>query len=301
MAFVYQQIIANKRKTFFLFFAFFSIIILIGFVFSYILDNPVVLIGAFLFSIILSISSWWYSDRIILAFSKAYPIEKKDNPLLYNIVENLSITAGLPMPKIYIIQEAAPNAFATGRNPENSVICVTSGLLEKLNKSEIEGVLAHELSHIQNYDTRLMTIAAILVGFIALISDWFLRWGWFNSDFDSDSNREGGNAFLFLIGFILAILAPLFAQLLQLAISRKREFLADASAALLTRYPQGLASALRKIAADPTPLKVASPATAHLFIANPFKNKKKTNFLQKLFSTHPPIEERIAALEKMAL
>jgi len=297
MAFVYQQIVANKRKTIFLLFAFFSIVILIGFVFAQILENPAILIGAVLFSVILSVSSWWYSDKMILVFSKAQPIEKKDNPLLYNIVENLSIVAGLPTPKIYIIPEMAPNAFAAGRNPENSVICVTSGLLEKLNKSEIEGVLAHELSHIQNYDTRLMTIATILVGFVALVSDWFLRWGWF----DSDSDKKEGNAILFLIGIILAILAPLFAQLLQLAVSRKREFLADASAALLTRYPQGLASALRKIAADSTPLKVASPATAHLFIANPFKDKKKTNFLQKLFSTHPPIEERIAALEKMAL
>lgn len=299
MAAIYNQININKKKTFLVMFFFFVFVILTGFVFAQIFNNSIILIIAVLFSSFSAILSWWHSDKIILKISKAKPLGKKDNPLLYNIVENLCISSGLPQPKIYIIEEEALNAFATGRNPEHGVVCVTRGLLENLDKSELEGVIAHELSHIQNYDTRLMTIATVLVGSVALLSDWFLRWSFFGGR----NERREGNAILFLVGLILALLAPLTATLIQLAISRKREFLADASAALLTRYPQGLARALEKISLYKKPLRAANKATAHLYIVNPFKEEKerKVNFWTNLFSTHPSLEERIDRLKEMAI
>ncbi len=242
----------------------------------------------------MSFTSYWYSDKIILAMSRAKEIKKEDNPKLYRLVENLCITAGLPLPKIYIIEEMAPNAFATGRNPKHAVIAVTRGLLDKLERSELEGVLAHELSHIGNWDILLQTVVVVLVGLVALLSNWFLRWSWLGG---RRRTRQAGQlgALMLLAGIILAILSPFIASLIQLAISRKREFLADADGALLTRYPEGLARALEKISKDKIPLRAANKATAHMYIANPFKGKK----LRKIFMTHPPIEERVKVLRGM--
>ncbi len=231
-----------------------------------------------------------------MAISGAKQIQEKDNSTLFHTVENLCLGAGQPMPKIYVINEAAPNAFATGRDPKHAAIAVTTGLLEKLEKLELEGVIAHELSHVKNYDTRLMTIIVILVGLVALMADFFMRsvfWG------RGDSEDRRGAAIFMILALVAAILAPLTAKLIQLAVSRRREFLADASGALLTRYPDGLASALEKIAADRTPLPSASTATAHLYIASPFKGKQAINWFTKLFMTHPPVEERIKALRAM--
>lgn len=294
---MYAQKDSNIRKTWLFFSVFLIIVIGIGWIFSQVYNSADILYFAIIFSIFMNIMAYWFSDRIVLKMSGAMLIEKKDNPELYNIVENLAITAGLPLPKIYIINEAAPNAFATGRNPKHAVIAVTMGLLQRLNKTEIEGVIAHELSHIGNRDMLLSTAVVILVGFISILSDIFLR----SSFFGGRRNREGqAQAFLTLIGIILAILAPIAAVLMQLTISRKREFLADASGALLTRYPEGLASALEKIASDPTPLSTARNTTAHLWFDDPFTHgigdNKKVHWLHKLFMTHPPVEERIAAL-----
>lgn len=293
MATLYTHKDKNIRKTWMLITFFLIFVIGLGWVFSYQFDSPVILIVAVTISIIMSFGSYWYSDKIVLAMSKAREIKKSDHPELYRLVENLCITAGLPLPKIYIINEAAPNAFATGRNPKHAVIAVTQGLLDKLERSELEGVIAHELSHIGNRDILLQTVVVILVGLVVLLSDWFLRW----SLFGGRRNREGGQlgAIMAIVGIVLAILSPLIAILIQLAISRKREFLADASGALLTRYPEGLARALEKISSDQTPLKAANKATAHMYINNPFKGKK----IKKAFMTHPPIEERLQALRDM--
>jgi heat shock protein HtpX len=248
----------------------------------------------------MTVGGYYYSDKIVLAISHARPVTREEYPYLYHTVEGLAIAAGVPSPHCYVIDDTAPNAFATGRNPKNAVICVTTGLLQKMNRLELEGVIAHEMSHIKYYDVLLQTVAVVMVGIVALLSDWMLRSFWWGGGRRRSRERSGGNAgaILLLVGIVLAILSPLIAQLIQLAISRRREFLADASGAMLTRYPAGLASALRKIAADPEPLEVANKATAHLYIVNPLKNVGgKVN---KLFSTHPPIEERIAALEKMS-
>lgn len=291
---LYTQQDSNIRKTWLLFIVFFIFIIGLGWVFSYQFNSPIILIFAVIFSILMSFFSYWYSDKIVLAMSRAKEIKKSDNPELYRIVENLCITAGLPLPKIFIINEMAPNAFATGRNAEHAVIAVTAGLLNILDRSELEGVIAHELSHIGNKDMLLQTVVVVLVGVVVLLSDWFLRWSfWGRRRSDSDSGNLG--IIMLVIGLILAILSPIFATMIQLAISRKREFLADASGALLTRYPEGLAKALEKISRDDTPLRVANKATSHLYIANPFKGRK----VSKLFMTHPPIEERIRALRGM--
>lgn len=250
-------------------------------------------------AIISSIGSYFYSDKIVLSVSGAKQIEKSDSPELFRIVENLSMGSGVPMPKVYVIDDPSPNAFATGRSPKHASIAATTGLLERLSEVELEGVIAHELSHVKNFDTRLLAITSVLVGFIALLADIFFRnlfWGGMGRR-DSEDNRA--NAVFLVIGIVLAIIAPIIASLIQLAVSRKREFLADASGALLTRYPDGLASALEKIASDPRPLRTASNATAHLFIANPFKKKSGANFLAGLFNTHPPIEERIKILRDM--
>jgi heat shock protein HtpX len=227
-------------------------------------------------------------------------VTKDEYPYLYNVVEGLAIAAGVPTPRCYVIDDTAPNAFATGRNPEHAVICVTTGILEKLNRVELEGVIAHEMSHIKNYDVRLQTVVVVMAGVVALLSDWMLRsFLWGGGRRRSRDSRSGGGAgaVLVIVGLALAILSPLIATIIQLAVSRKREFLADASGAMLTRYPPGLASALRKISADTEPLEAANKATAHLYIVNPLKDIKGA--VNKLFSTHPPIEERIAALEKM--
>lgn len=272
-------------------------IIVLTWIFAQVYRNSGILYFGVIFAFGMNFISYWYSDKIVLAMSGAMPVEKKDNPELYRIVENLCITAGLPMPKIYIIGDLAPNAFAIGRNPQNSAIAVTSGLLERLNRSELEGVLAHELSHIGNRDILLSTIVVMLVGFIALISDMFLRMSLFGGRSRDEDNKASG--FLILIYFIIMIISPIIGTLIHLAISRKREYLADASGALLTRYPEGLAGALEKISAFPMSMKHASNATAHLFIASPFKGKDAAGFVAGLFMTHPPIEERIRILRGM--
>jgi len=244
----------------------------------------------------MTFSSYWYSDKIVLRTTGAEPIEKKDNPELYRLVENLCISAGLPMPKIYILNEAQPNAFATGRDANHAAIAVTQGLLARLERVELEGVIAHELSHIRNRDILLETVAVVLAGSISILSDFFLRSGMRGSQ-----DRENNNPILIIIGILAAILAPLAANLLKLAIGREREFLADASGALLTRYPEGLARALEKISSDPNPMEHANSAVAHLYISSPFRREQGETWLVKLFMTHPPVEERIAALRGMRL
>lgn len=299
---LYAQAESNIRKTWFYLFFFLILIIAVGWLISYFLQSPAILWIAIAISLLINFFGYWYSDRIVLVISKAKPIEKKDNPELYRLVENLCITAGLPLPKIYIIDSAQPNAFAAGRNAQHAVIAVTKGLLEKLERVELEGVVAHELSHIGNKDILLQTIIVVLVGVIVIMTDFFFRisfWG----GFGGRNSREGGRArlIMILISLALAILAPIFANLIKLAISRKREFLADASGALLTRYPEGLARALEKISADTNPLKGANDATAHLYIASPFRGKEKTSWLHKLYRTHPLVEERIKALRGMQI
>lgn len=294
---LYNQKDKNIHKTWILFTLFLVFVIGLGYAFSYNFNSPVILYAAVAFSVLMSFFSYWYSDKIVLAMSGAKEVKHEENPELYHVLENLCITAGLPMPRLYIIEESAPNAFATGRNPKRAVVAVTRGLLQKLNRSELEGVLAHELSHIGNYDMLISTVIVVLVGFVSIASNWFLRWTWFSG---GRRDNEGGGQFaaiMLLVGIVLAILSPFVAMLIQLAISRKREFLADASGALLTRYPEGLASALGKIAVDQTPLRAASNVTAHLYISNPFKGKK----VSTLFMTHPPAEERIKALRGMEI
>jgi heat shock protein HtpX len=290
---LYTQAESNIRKTWILMTSFLIFIVFLGWIFSQVFDSPLILYIAVFLAFFQSFISYWYSDKIVLAMTKAKPIEKKDNPELYRIVENLCIGAGLPLPKIYIIEENQPNAFATGRDKNHAVIAVTRGLLERLEKAELEGVIAHELAHIGNKDMFLQTVSVTLVGFVAILSDWFLRM----RRFSSSKDRERGSEILLIFAILAAILAPLAAQLIHFAISRKREFLADATGALITRYPEGLARALEKIASYPHSMKVASNATAHLFIVNPFRGEKIAN----LFSTHPPIKERIKALREMSL
>jgi heat shock protein HtpX len=268
----------------------------VGWVFSQAYRNSGILYFAVVFSLLMNFFSYWYSDKIVLAMSGAKPADHESNRELFHIVENLCIAAGLPMPKIYIISDSAPNAFATGRNKEHGVVVVTAGLLERLNKTELEGVISHELSHIGNRDILLSTVVVVLVGLVALLSDFFLRFSFFGNRRD-DRGDGRAQAIFMIIGIVLAILAPIAALLIQLAISRKREFLADASGALLTRYPEGLASALEKISQYKMPMKAANKATAHLYISNPFGAKK----VAKLFMTHPPIEERVAALRGMEM
>jgi len=299
---LYTQQSANIRRTWLLFTVFLVVVIGIGWAFSRIYGDPSILYFAVIFSVFMNVAAYWYSDKIVLKMARAIPIEHKSAPELYHIVENLCITAGLPMPKIYLIRERQPNAFATGRDPKHAVVAVTEGLLEKLNRSELEGVLAHELSHVGNRDILLSTVIVVLVGFISIVSDIFLRatfWGGMGRRDDRDNGQAG--AILFIAGIVLSILAPISATLIQLAISRKREFLADASGALLTRYPEGLASALQKISSDTTPMRVANNTTAHLWLDDPFKGQKKASWLRKLFMTHPPIEERIKRLRGMSV
>lgn len=293
---LYTQQSKNVWRTWLLMSLFFVIIIVLGSVISYAYDSSAILYIAVVIAVGMNIMGYWYSDKIVLKTSGAKPVDKASYPDLYEVTENLSITAGLPMPKLYVVNDPAPNAFATGRDKNHAAIAVTSGLLAMLNRNELEGVVSHEMSHIGNRDTLLQTVVVILVGFVALLSNFFLRMGMLGGN-----RRNNGNIqiFAFIIGIILAILSPIAAVLIQLAISRKREFLADASGALLTRYPEGLASALTKISAyDGKPLRNASHATAHLYISDPYPDTrtKKKSGLAKLFMTHPPIDERIAAL-----
>jgi len=290
---IYTHQSSNVFKTYLLMVLFLGLIGAIGYYFSYYYQNPAILYFAIIFSLVMNFTSYWYSDKIALAVSKARPATREEYFDLYTLTENLSITAGLPMPKIYVIDDPAPNAFATGRDKNHAVVAVTTGLLARLERSELEGVIAHELSHIGNRDILLMSVVVVLVGMIVIISDMFSRsmlWGGGRKN----ENRSGG--ILVIVGLVLVILSPIIATLIKLAISRKREFLADASSALLTRYPEGLASALEKISTYKEPMKSVSGATAHLFISNPFGSKS----ISGLFSTHPPAQKRIAILRGMS-
>lgn len=310
----YTQISSNRLKTWLImfFFAFFITAVFFVFASAYGFDTPSAL-GisgiALIIAGIMNFASYYTSDKLVMAISGAKQIQKKDNPHLFRTVENLSIASGLPTPKIYVIEDTAPNAFATGRDPKHAAIAFTTGILSKLSKLELEGVAAHELSHVGNYDTRLMTIVSILVGTVALAADFFLRISFYSSR-NRDSDRGQAAAIFMVLGFVMAILAPIIATLIQLAISRKREFLADASGALLTRNPDSLANALLKISRDKEPLEAANKATAHLYVINPFHLDNQKNvrpersrgaigWFANLFNTHPPIEERVRALRAM--
>ncbi len=292
---------SNVRKTWLMFFVFFIVVGAIGYVISMYYGDPSFLIFAVIFSIVYSFISYYSSATIALKMARAVPVEKKDNPMYWDVVENLCIADGLPMPKIYITPEMQINAFATGRNPEHAAVAVTQGALQRLNKSELEGVLAHEMSHVKNRDILVSTVAAVLAGIISLIADIFLRSLFFGGigGGRGRNNGEAGVVFL-VVGIILSILAPIGTMLIQLAISRRREALADASGVLLTRYPEGLISALQKIAVDTVPMRAAKDSTAHLWIDTPFKGQH-VSWWHKIWMTHPPIEERIAALRKVAV
>ena len=299
----HDAIARNRWKTIALVIFFFLLLAGVIAVFGAVSEiGPIIVPIAVAVSLVATWGSYYYSDRIVLSISQARPVEKKEFPYLFHINEALAIGAGIPVPRLYIIEDSAPNAFATGRNPKNGVICVTRGLLEKLNREELEGVIAHEMSHIKNYDMLLGTVAVTMVGIIVLLSDWMLRFGFRSGHRRSRSSSSAGGgsagAILLLIGLVFAVLAPLFAQVLRFSLSRRREFQADASAVRLTRYPPGLASALKKIAADPAPLKVANKATAHLYIWNPLKDQEGP--MDRLFNTHPAAAERIKILESMS-
>lgn len=288
----------NVFKTWLIMFFFSLFVVVVVYIFArgfgYGETGALGLVGfALILAGIINFVSYWWSDKIVLAMSGAKPINKGDNPALYRMVENLCIAAGLPLPRIYIMNESAPNAFATGRDPKHGVVCFTTGILERLDKHELEGITAHELSHIGNRDTLMMSVVSVLVGMIAIVADIFLRSLWFGG-----SRNRGGGIYM-VLAIAAAILAPLAATLIRMAISRRRELLADASGVLLTRYPAGLANALMKISSSHTPMKAAHTGTAHLFIINPLKGKDVGNWLAGLFNTHPPIEARVKALLEM--
>jgi heat shock protein HtpX len=296
---VYEQVDLNRRKSVLILALFVAFTVGVAFIFSQVLGSGLSLVGwALVLSGLMSLGSYYFSDRLVLAISKARPASRKKDFLFYTVVENLCLGAQLPKPRLYVVEDPAPNAFATGRDPAHAAVCVTTGLVEKLDRTELEGVIAHELSHIRNYDSRLMSMVVILVGLIVLLADWFLRGVRYGG---RRQRRERGSfeGTLWIAGIILAIFAPLVANFIKLAISRNREFLADASAALLTRYPEGLARALEKIAADQTTLRIATNATAHLFIVNPFKERGISQRIAYFFNTHPPLEERIKRLRSM--
>lgn len=295
---MYDQISNNKWRSAGLIVVFVLLVMAIGYVFGQVTNwgyTGLVLAAVVAFG--MAWGSYWYSDRIVLSMSRARPVDKQTEPYIVNTVEGLAIAAGLPVPRAYVIDDPAPNAFATGRDPEHAAVAVTTGLVSKLDRLELEGVIAHEMSHIKNRDTLVQTLTAVLAGTVALLSDWMLRSMWWGGGRRRD-NEGGQLQIVFIVlGLVLAILAPLFAALIQMAVSRKREYLADANGALLTRYPKGLADALRKISADPAKLRVANKATESLYIANPLKDHGGA--VNALFNTHPPIEERIKRLEAM--
>lgn len=302
---MYERITANRWRTFALFLASVALLVGLGWVFGQLIGSGIGgIVIALIFAAVLSIMSYRFGDKLVLAAARAKRVTRQEEPRLHNLVEGLCIAAGMDaVPAIYVVPEDAPNAFATGRDPKHSSIAVTRGLLDRLNRVELEGVLAHELSHITNRDILVGTIAATLAGAVVLLADIFLRSLWFGGGRRRGGDRDGaGSAFLILIvlGIVLAVLAPLFAQLIRLAISRRREYLADATGAMLTRYPPGLAAALKKIAADPTPMRVTNNATAHLWLSPPSRTPGDgTPLWERLFSTHPPITERIQLLEEM--
>ena len=296
---MYKQIDSNKRKTVLLIAIFIIFVLFIGWAFGQYTDSGYVGLGfAGIFSIIMALTSYYAGDKIALATSGAKgPLEKNDNPYVYRMVENLAITSGLPMPKVYIIPDPAINAFATGRNPGHASVAITTGAIEKLENEELEGVVAHELSHVKNYDILVMTVVIVLVGLVALLSDIFIRMQFYGGGRRKDNGGGNAQVILLVVGLVLLATSPIIGKIIQLAISRKREYLADASGSLLTRYPEGLARALEKIKAEGIPMKKSNNATAHLFIASPFGRAK--HVFSKLFATHPPIEDRVTALRKM--
>lgn len=298
---VYEQVDANKRKSFLVMLVFTVFVVGFAYILSKASGYGLSWVGlALIFSGLMSYVSYFFSDRIILTLSGAREADRKRDFNFYTVAENLSLAAGLPKPRLYVIQDSAPNAFATGRDPEHAVVCATTGLLQKLDRTELEGVVAHELSHVGNYDMRLMSVVTVMVGLVTLLADWFLRstfWGR-----NRNNNRQGNQLqmIMFVVGLVLALLSPLIANLIKLVISRRREFLADASAVKLTRFPDGLARALAKISQDKEPLEAANKATAHLYISDPLKNRHDSiGWFSGLFNTHPPISERIKALRQM--
>ena len=299
---IYKHQTSNIVKTWFLMTAFFVVVIALGFAFSYVYNDQAILYFAVIFSVLMNVGAYWFSDKLVLKLYRAVPATRDEYRDLWNVVENLSITAGLPMPKLYIIPDSTPNAFATGRNRKHSVVAVTGGLLQILDHTELEGVIAHELAHIGNKDMLLSTVVVVLVGFVTLLSDMFLRMSFFGGHRGGDGKGNAGQIMM-IVGIVLTIISPIIALIMQLAISRKREFLADASGALLTRYPEGLASALEKIssASAGRPMTRANNATAHLFISNPFGlgAQGRGSFLRGLFMTHPPVAQRVAILRGM--
>lgn len=303
----YNQVSSNKLKTWIIMILFTGFVAFVAYVFTFALgysrSEAVGFLTIFLiFALVMNFASYYFSDSLILAISQAQQIQKKDAPEVFRVVENLSIAQGMPMPRVYVIDDTAPNAFATGRDPQHAAVVFTTGILQKLDRLELEGVAAHELSHVKNYDIRVMAVVTILVGLVALLADMFFRMMWWGGGRRRDENSGGSAQGLFiLIAFILALLSPLIAQLIQLAVSRRREFLADASGALLTRNPDSLADALLKISQDKEPLEVANKGTAHLYFENPFKDRQQggVGWFANLFNTHPPVEERIKVLRGM--
>lgn len=294
---VYNSIGSNKRKSFLLILGFIIFFAIVSYILSRALGYGMSFVGVMLvISGLMSFFSYYYSDKIVLSMAGAKPVTEKEFPQLYKIVQNLSIGNGQPMPRIYVIDDPALNAFATGRDPKHAVVAATTGILSRLEKIELEGVMAHELSHVKNYDTRLMGIVSIIAGSIAILADGFMHMLWWGG---RDNDNKNANALFLVLGIAVAILAPIAAMIIQMAVSRRREFLADASGALLTRYPEGLARALEKISNDHHQLKHANTATAHFYISNPFKGKREKSWFVHLFSTHPPVEERIKILRTM--
>lgn len=300
---IYENVSRNKRNSVFVIAGFILFVTGVVYIFSQAMGYGLNIVGlALIFSGVTSYISYYYSDSIILSLSGARPATRKQDFMFYTVTENLCLAAHMPLPKLFVIEDSAMNAFATGRDPEHAVVCATSGILKRLDRTELEGVIAHELSHVRNYDIRLMSIVVVLVGMVALLADWFLRLSYLGGGKRRRDNDEGAQlqVFFMIAGLVLALLSPIIAQLIQLAISRKREFLADASGIALTKYPEGLARALTKLAQDKEPLEAANKATAHLFIVNPLKNRNDAiGWFSGLFNTHPPIQERIKALKAM--
>lgn len=290
---LYQERASNVRRTWLLMLGFLVVVAAVGYAISWYYQSPDVLVIAVVFAVAMNFYSYWWSDRQVLSMTNAHPATREANFDFYTVTENLAITAGIPMPKLYVIDDPSPNAFATGRDQKHAVVCATTGLLSMMTRPELEGVIAHELSHIRNRDILLMTTAVVLAGFVAIIADIFLRMSFWGGG-RSNNDRGNGNAILMVLAIVGIVLAPIAAQLIELAISRRREYQADASGALLTRYPEGLASALQKIGAS-QPMRRPSHATAHLFIGDPF-GSKPSDWIDRLFSTHPPIADRVRAL-----
>lgn len=298
---IYEQVDHNKRKSNLIIAGFILFITFTAWVMSQALDFGLSFVGvALIISGVMSFASYYYSDKIILSLSRARPASREKDFNFYTVTQNLTLAARIPMPKLYVIEDTAMNAFATGRDPEHAVVVATTGILQRLDRTELEGVIAHELSHVKNYDIRVMSIVTILVGVVTLLADWFLRISFFGGRSRNSKSSGSLGAIFIVAGFALALLSPIIATLIKLAISRQREYLADASAVALTKYPQGLMKALEKLSMDKEPLEAANKATAHLYITNPLKNLKgSVGMFAGLFSTHPPLKERISALKQM--